>query len=210
MRYIYGATIIVATLLIVVVTVSSGSHVNAGSGNSAIYSDGASNMAVSVAQVLSGTRQGTTKLPPSPDSVKPVPADPNYQPQTCTAPATNVSRMDGNQAESFVVINPTNPNNIVVFSNITGATSIFRAYSMDSGSTWITGTVATGVACCDSQAVFDTFGNLFLVYISNERTAINLILSTNGGMDFSGLTTIGTGGRGFIDQPSIAVGNGSV
>jgi hypothetical protein len=106
-----------------------------------------------------------------------------------------------------VVVNPTNTNNLVAFSNNPGTASIFRAYSTDAGASWTRGTVATGVACCDGQAAWDTFGNLFLVYINNTLNHINVILSTDGGVTFSAPVTAGTGP---VDQPSIAVGNGSV
>ncbi|MGI9088922.1 MAG: choice-of-anchor Q domain-containing protein [Chthoniobacterales bacterium] len=127
-------------------------------------------------------------------------------PLTCLAPVVNVSAATGNQAESFVNVNPTNPNNLVAFSN-TNANSIFRAYSTNGGATWTRGTVATGVACCDAQAAWDRFGNLFLVYINNSLDQINVILSTDGGVTFGVPVTVGTGS---VDQPSIAVGNGSV
>ena len=35
------------------------------------------------------------------------------------------------------------------------------------------------------QAAFDTFGNLFLVYINGSVNQINVILSTDGGITFS-------------------------
>ncbi|MGI8819308.1 MAG: hypothetical protein ACR2ID_00300 [Chthoniobacterales bacterium] len=127
-------------------------------------------------------------------------------PLTCLAPVVNVSAATGNQAESFVNVNPTNPNNLVAFSN-TNANSIFRAYSTNGGATWTRGTVATGVACCDAQAAFDSFGNLFVVYINASVNQINVILSTDGGVTFGAPVTVGTGS---VDQPSIAVGNGSV
>jgi hypothetical protein len=95
----------------------------------------------------------------------------------------------------------------VAFSNLASANSIFRGYSTDAGATWTRGTVATNVACCDGQAAWDTFGNLFLVYINNSVNQINVILSTDGGVTFSAPNTVGTGS---VDQPSIAVGNGSV
>jgi hypothetical protein len=63
------------------------------------------------------------------------------------------------------------------------------------------------VACCDGQAAWDTFGNLFLVYINAGVNQINVILSTDGGATFSAPVTAGSGS---VDQPSIAVGNGSV
>ena len=140
-----------------------------------------------------------------PENRVPVPADP-FVPLACTAPVVNVSATAGNQSESFVVVNPTNTNNLVAFSNTT-SNSIFRAYSMNGGATWTRGTVATGVACCDAQAAFDTFGNLFLVYINASVNQINVILSTDGGVTFAAPVTAGTGS---VDQPSIAVGNGSV
>src|SRR5436190_15493551 len=88
-----------------------------------------------------------------------------FTPLACLEPVVNVSATTGNQAESFVNVNPTNPNNTVATSN-TNSNSIFRAYSTDAGATWTRGTVATGVACCDGQAAWDSFGNLFLVYIN--------------------------------------------
>ncbi len=129
-----------------------------------------------------------------------------FVPLACLEPVVNVSARSGNESESFVVVNPTNPNNVVAFSNLT-SNSIFRGYSTDGGATWTRGTVATNVACCDGQAAWDTFGNLFLVYINNSVNQINVILSTDGGVTFSAPVTAGTGS---IDQPSIAVGNGSV
>src|SRR3982751_2454438 len=134
------------------------------------------------------------------------PTDLLLVPLTCLEPVVNVSATTGNQAESFINVNPTNPNNLVATSN-TNSNSIFRAYSTDAGATWTRGTVATGVACCDGQAAWDSFGNLFLVYISAGLNQINVILSTDGGATFSAPVTAGTGS---VDQPSIAVGNGSV
>src|SRR6266480_3826360 len=114
-------------------------------------------------------------------------------PLACTVPVVNVSATLGNEAESFVVVNPTNTNNLVAFSNLATSNSIFRGYSFDGGATWTRGTVATNVACCDGQAAWDTFGNLFLVYIDNTLTQVNVILSTDGGITFSAPVTAGTG-----------------
>src|SRR5207237_2101795 len=49
--------------------------------------------------------------------------------------------------------------------------------------------------------------NVFLIYINNSVNQISVILSTDGGVTFSAPVTAGTGS---VDQPSIAVGNGSV
>jgi hypothetical protein len=163
------------------------------------------------AQVLGPTGgidvpDGTRKCIKPPERA-PKPADLLFRPLgACLEPVVNVSATTGNQAESFINVNPTNPNNLVATSN-TNSNSIFRAYSTDAGATWTRGTVATGVACCDGQAAWDTFGNLFLVYINNSVNQINVILSTDGGATFSAPVTAGSGS---VDQPSIAVGNGSV
>ncbi len=162
------------------------------------------------AQVLAATEgidvpDGTRKcIKPKERALKPIDL---FTPLTCLEAVVNVSATVGNQAESFVNVNPTNTNNIVATSNNPGTASIFRAYSTDAGATWTRGTIATGVACCDGQAAWDTFGNLFFVYINNGLNQINVILSTDGGVTFSAPLTVGTGS---IDQPSIAVGNGSV
>ena len=94
-----------------------------------------------------------------PKSRAPLPND-LLAPLTCVEPVVNVSVRPANESESFVVVNPTNTNNLVAFSNLDTANSIFRAYSTDAGASWTRGTVATGVACCDGQAAWDTFGNL--------------------------------------------------
>lgn len=124
------------------------------------------------------------------------------------AGVVDVSKSAGNQSESFIVINPTNPQNIVAFANEDISNNTFRAYTLNGGATWTSGDINVGTACCDGQSVaFDSFGNLFLVYIDNTVGKVNLIVSTNGGATFSAPTTVGTGS---IDQPSIAAGNGSI
>src|SRR5947209_13087627 len=162
------------------------------------------------AQVLAATEGiNVPELPrkcikPKERAVKPIDL---FTPLTCLEAVVNVSATTGNQAESFVNVNPTNTNNLVATSNDPDTPSIFRAYSTDAGATWTRGTIATGVACCDGQAAWDTFGNLFLVYLNSSVTQINVALSTDGGATFAAPVTIGTGS---VDQPSIAVGNGSV
>ena len=155
--------------------------------------------------------ESTDPKPHKPPERPGIPVDPSYldQPLACTASVVNVSATSGNQDESFVVVDPTNTNNIVAFSNMS-ANSIHRSYTTNGGASWTHGTVATGAACCDGQAVWDSFGNLFLVYLNASVTQVNLIVSTNGGATFGAPITVGTGPSGTVDQPSIAVGNGSV
>src|SRR6266478_8532773 len=90
------------------------------------------------AQVLAATEgidvpDGTRKCI-KPKERAPRPTD-LFTPLTCLEAVVNVSATAGNQAESFVNVNPTNTNNIVATSN-TNAPSIFRAYSTDAGATW--------------------------------------------------------------------------
>ena len=81
----------------------------------------------------------------------------------------NVSRLTSNQAETSVAINPTDPENIVVTSNLATFRGLLEAYSSDGGATWKTQIIANGddlgLACCDSSLAFDSYGNLFLTYL---------------------------------------------
>jgi hypothetical protein len=201
MRRLYSSTIGIMTLLLVLMAASGALGAGLQPQHSAL--SGMSALADEGTTVPDGVR----KLPPSPNNDAPVTRDPNYRPEACVAPVVNVSARSGNESETSVVINPTNTNNIVAFSNLASENSIFRAYSMNGGATWTRGTVATNAACCDGQAAFDMYGNLFMVYINSAATQINVILSTDGGATFSAPVTAGAGS---IDQPSIAVGNGSV
>ena len=138
----------------------------------------------------------------------------------------NVSRQPGNQAETAVAINPTNPDNVVITSNVANFAGLMEAYSLDGGATWTTQLIADGgalgVACCDSSLSFDSYGNLFLTYLVYAGFGIPVALSTDGGVSFHviSLVTPQTGagrpdlpGRGRVstpDQPTIATGPGSV
>src|SRR4051794_2720336 len=84
-------------------------------------------------------------------------------------PVENVSRLAGNQSEASIAINPTNPNNIVAVSNTFTGNGIRVYRTLDAGASWSTLLVGPGPLgtnpCCDSEVVFDTFGNLFIVYL---------------------------------------------
>jgi len=72
------------------------------------------------AQVLAPTRGiDVSELPRK--CIKPPERAPKpfnlFTPLTCLEPVVNVSATSGNQAESFVNINPMNPNNMVATSN---------------------------------------------------------------------------------------------
>src|SRR5438445_12617788 len=134
----------------------------------------------------------------------------------------DVSQRHTSESEDTVAVNPKNPKNVVIVSNIEGAApGLFAAVSFDGGATWATRIIANndnlGDACCDPSLSFDEFGNLFLVYLYNVENTVPIALSTNGGLNFNLLTNIAqppkstpnkTSGdnRGlfrYVDQPTI-------
>jgi hypothetical protein len=88
----------------------------------------------------------------------------------------NISNWPGNQAETSITVDPTNPQrlfNVAVNWEQGGAPlGIFAAYSTDGGATWTRRVMATGLPGGDSlpggradvHATFDSHGNLFLIY----------------------------------------------
>lgn len=124
-------------------------------------------------------------------------------------PNINVSAAAGNQTEATIAVNPTNTQNVFEVSN-PGSTA---AVSTNGGTSWtrfqVGGSNGLPSSCCDNVAVFDQFGNLFLVFINGATNEVDLALSTNGGQpgSFSLLQQIDTGN---IDQPTVTVGAGSV
>ena len=137
----------------------------------------------------------------------------------------NVSRLEGGQAETAVAINPTNPDNIVITSNVETFRGLFEAYSTDRGATWTSQIIADGgelgLACCDSSLAFDSYGNLFMTYLLLLGDRLPIALSKDGGVSFRivdyvvpkaarGPPLPGRGRVGFPDQPTITTGPGSV
>jgi hypothetical protein len=117
-------------------------------------------------------------------------------------PNVNITRQAGNQAESAIAINPTNPSNLFAVSN----GSIYK-FSTNGGSTWSnTNVSAIPASCCDQQLAWDSFGNLFMTYLNTSATAVEVARSTDGGASFQ----LVAGFSGSVDQPSIAVGANSV
>lgn len=150
--------------------------------------------------------------------------------QTSIPPNVNVSQRAGNESEEAIAVNPTNPQNIVIFTNIAeGANGMFLAVSFDGGQTWNKrivgeGTDVFGDTCCDPSLSFDEYGNLFMTYLYNVDNVVPVALSTDGGLTFSVIAQIGAPAslaktkaaraeRGlfrFVDQPTIISGNGEV
>jgi hypothetical protein len=142
----------------------------------------------------------------------------------------DVSKRSGNESEEAIAVNPTNPNNIVIFTNIAeGVNGMFLATSFDGGKTWNKrivgeGNDVFGDTCCDPSLSFDEYGNLFMTYLYNVDNVVPVALSTDGGLSFSVIANIGAPAslantkaardeRGlfrFVDQPTIVAGQGQV
>jgi hypothetical protein len=134
---------------------------------------------------------------------------------TTVGPNVNISRALGNQNESTIAVNPLNPSQLFAAANQeTLASGIYMATSSDGGVTWTgkvraDGTDGLDPACCDAEAVWDNFGNLFLTYLAGANlTDIVVYQSSDGGVTFNqaGLFT----DAGGPDQPKIAAGEGEV
>ena len=142
----------------------------------------------------------------------------------------DVSKRSGNESEEAIAVNPTNPNNIVIFTNIAeGVNGMLLATSFDGGKTWNKRIVGEGDdvfgdTCCDPSLSFDEYGNLFMTYLYNVDNVVPVALSTDGGLTFTVIAKIGAPAslattkaaraeRGlfrFVDQPTIVAGQGQV
>jgi len=146
----------------------------------------------------------------------------------------DISHRHHNESEEAIAVNPTNPNNIVVFTNIghreAGLTNgMFLGVSFDGGVTWTTSIIGDddnlGSLCCDPSLSFDEYGNLFMTYLYQTVNALPVALSTDGGLSFNLIANIsGIGKRNgkfaadgedrgllrFIDQPTITAAHGAV
>jgi len=138
----------------------------------------------------------------------------------------NVSQLAGNQSEEAVAVNPTDPDNIVIVTNVQRPTeALFEGVSFDGGATWTKSLIGDGdnlgIACCDPTLSFDEHGNLFLSYLyRNIFDVVPVALSIDGGLTFSPIANIAkpasstattNGHRGlfrFVDQPTIVAGEG--
>src|SRR5215471_5517934 len=132
----------------------------------------------------------------------------------------DVSRRHHNESEEAVAVNPANPKNIVIVTNVDHpAAGLFEGVSFDGGSTWTTTLIGNndnlGDACCDPSLSFDNNGNLFMTYLFNVEIQVPIALSTDGGLHFNLIANItkpakqtlsANGERGlfrFVDQPTI-------
>src|SRR5690242_16795963 len=151
-------------------------------------------------------------------------------------PNVDVTTAHGSEAEDAIAVNPTNPKNIVAMSTLPDVPAGLEVgVSFDGGGTWTHELIGTGgqlgEICCDQQLAWDQFGNLWMVYLLNTNGNVPIAVSTAGGLTFVKVAEIvptkPTGSRSRkgakakrlhgqpkgsaeADQPSIAVGGGSV
>ena len=140
----------------------------------------------------------------------------------------DVSQRPGSESEETVAVNPTNPNNIVIVTNVDHpAAGLFEGVSFDGGNTWTTKLIGNNDnlkdACCDPSLSFDNYGNLFMTYLYNIEDQVPIALSKDGGLSFNLIANIAkppkqslsaSGERRglfrFVDQPTITAGKGEV
>src|SRR6266702_668982 len=149
--------------------------------------------------------------------------------QLASIPANiDVSQQLHNESEETVAVNPTNPKNIVIGTNVDfPAAGLFEGVSFDGGATWKTSLIGNndylGAACCDPSLSFDNYGNLFMTYLFNVGNVVPIALSTDGGLSFKIIANIAkppkqslsaSGERRglfrFVDQPTITAAHGEV
>ncbi len=128
----------------------------------------------------------------------------------------NVSKALDNQQETTIAVNPANPMLQFTASNDYSDPALkhlFTARSGDGGVNWVPGPKFDGTdgpqALGDSSAAWDTYGNLFLAYVTSEGPArIVLLVSTDGGANFTFKETLATAGveGGDVDQPTVTTG----
>lgn len=136
----------------------------------------------------------------------------------------NTSKVRGNQSETAMAIQQTNPSNVVGVSNLETGAGMTHVWSRDGGATWQHEVIADGDplgdACCDGQLASDEFGNIFLVWVS-AGLQVKVGTSTDGGATFQLQATLTPrvrlrGPRGPSvklpsgDQPSVAAATGSL
>ncbi len=154
-------------------------------------------------------------------------------PKSSTPQNVDVSQRHLNESETTIAVNPTNPQNIVIVSNVGHheaglSAGMFAAVSFDGGATWTRRLVGNndnlGDACCDPSLSFDEYGNLFMTYLYQVENLVPVALSTDGGLTFNIITNIAApanapakkspgDNRGlfrYVDQPTITAAKGQV
>src|SRR5438105_3319656 len=153
--------------------------------------------------------------------------------KSSTPQNVDVSQRYLNESEEAIAVNPTNPKNIVIVTNIghreAGLTAgMFEGVSLDGGLTWTRKIIGNydnlGDACCDPSLAFDEYGNLFMTYLYQVENTVPIALSTDGGLTFKVIANISAppgntptkasgDNRGlfrYVDQPTITAAKNEV
>ncbi len=133
-------------------------------------------------------------------------------------PAVDLTTSAGNQSNGTIAVDPTMPDHLFSAAIDESAKGIYAVYSVDGGKTWKStnskgGLYADGtdpavpIAIDSPKATFDSYGNLFLTYVTTIGSSSNsvVLLSIDEGQTFRKLMTTPSNG-----QLSIAAGPGSV
>src|SRR5262245_39654402 len=73
-------------------------------------------------------------------------------------PDINITKSNANEAETSIALNPTNANNLFAICT----TTFQGTFSTDGGLTWSNSNMVGFGPCFDTQAIWDSFGNLYV------------------------------------------------
>jgi uncharacterized repeat protein (TIGR01451 family) len=121
----------------------------------------------------------------------------------------DISQAKGNETDPSIAFNPLSPSNMVVVSATDGTVpGLFRAFTTNLGASWQTNFIATNndsqgliPAYGEPSVAWDSYGNLFLVYLPDTFEGIAVAVSTNGGDTFTLVTNLAA--LDATDQPRI-------
>jgi len=126
------------------------------------------------------------------------------------------------ESEPYMVIDPANPQHIVVaWMGTSSHLNIKVITTFNGGSTWNTPVVIPHVSpnytCADVSMAFDRSGNLYTCYIDSKIThdsgAVYITKSTDGGLSFGTPTMVisgfADGSKYPLDRPWLAVARGT-
>ncbi len=129
----------------------------------------------------------------------------------------DATRLAGNQVETEIAVNPTNPNNLITIglNQANNESALVVSRSFDGGKTWSISSLganqdrlSAGTSRVDPHVTFDSFGNAYATYeVAASRSELRIIVarSSDGGATWSASTAVA--GQGLdIDFPFIGTG----
>lgn len=154
-----------------------------------------------------------------PDAVvqPPPPPPPTGSSQLSVATNVNASKLSGNQLETEIAYNPTNPNNVVIVAQNqnNNSANLLISRSFDGGKTWAQTSIGSAqdklsgsTPRVDPHVTFDAFGNAYVAYMvasSSSELRIIVARSSDGGGSWTAQTAVSGLGLG-PDFPFIATG----